>query len=146
MRNKNKMNNKKMSKENIIIIVCAVIAVVLVIGFAMLNKNTQTQNTIPKDVRIEGFENGKTMQQLATLTQCVLPTDKNYDAFAKCLTEKGATMYGAEWCPHCKEQKAVFGNSFKYINYVECPDNTQLCLDKGIQGYPTWIIGTSTIK
>ncbi len=66
------------------------------------------------------------------------------DGFAKCLTEKGAVMYGADWCPHCKDQKAAFGNSFQYIKYVECPDNTKLCIDKGIQGYPTWIIGTST--
>lgn len=70
----------------------------------------------------------------------------NYDDFAKCLTEKGAVMYGAEWCSHCKEQKAIFGDSFKFIKYVECPDNTKLCLDNGITGYPTWIIGTSTKK
>lgn len=68
----------------------------------------------------------------------------NYDEFAKCLTEKGAIMYGAEWCSHCKEQKAIFGSSFKYVNYVECPDGVQMCLEKGISGYPTWIIGTST--
>lgn len=69
---------------------------------------------------------------------------KNYDKFAQCLTDKGAVMYGAEWCAHCKEQKAVLGNSFRLINYAGCPDNTQFCIDKGIQGYPTWLIGTST--
>lgn len=71
---------------------------------------------------------------------------KNYDLFAQCLTEKGAVMYGAEWCAHCKEQKAVFGDSFKYINYVECPENTKLCIEKGIEGYPTWLFGSSTKK
>ena len=54
-------------------------------------------------------------------------------------------MYGAESCPHCIKQKAVFGDSFKFINYVECPDNTQLCINRGIQGYPTWLLGTTTI-
>jgi hypothetical protein len=73
-------------------------------------------------------------------------TDKNYDTFAQCLTDKGAVMYGAEWCAHCKEQKETFGASFKHIKYVECPDNTKLCLDKGIDGYPTWLFGTSTKK
>ncbi len=63
-----------------------------------------------------------------------------YDNFAKCLASKGATMYGAEWCGHCKEQKDMFGASFKYVNYVECPDNQALCEQKGITGYPTWII------
>ena len=67
-----------------------------------------------------------------------------YDDFAQCLTEKGAVMYGSAWCSHCKEEKATFGDSFKFINYVECPDNTQLCIDKGIRGYPSWSIGTST--
>jgi hypothetical protein len=71
---------------------------------------------------------------------------KNYDAFAQCLTDKGAVMYGAEWCAHCKEQKETLGSSFRYIKYIECPDNTKLCLDKGIEGYPTWLFGTSTKK
>ena len=40
-----------------------------------------------------------------------------YDNFAKCLTEKGAVMYGAmDWCKFTQAQKAMFGKSFKYIN------------------------------
>lgn len=65
---------------------------------------------------------------------------KNLDDFAKCLTNKGAVMYGAVWCPHCKDQKTMLGQSFKYVNYVECPDNQALCDQNGIIGYPTWII------
>jgi hypothetical protein len=68
----------------------------------------------------------------------------NLDTFAQCLADKGAVMYGAEWCPHCKEQKKLFGSAWKLVPYVECPDNTSLCLAKGIDGYPTWLIGTST--
>ncbi|OGM96884.1 MAG: hypothetical protein A3J46_03895 [Candidatus Yanofskybacteria bacterium RIFCSPHIGHO2_02_FULL_41_11] len=67
--------------------------------------------------------------------------DADYDLFAQCLTEKGFTMYGAEWCPHCKNEKNAFGDSFKYVEYVECPDNPKECLEKGINGYPTWITG-----
>ncbi len=63
----------------------------------------------------------------------------NVDDFAKCVTNKGLTMYGAVWCAHCINEKKAFGNSFKFINYVECPDNIQLCSDKGVNGYPTWI-------
>lgn len=36
-------------------------------------------------------------------------------------------------------KKANFGESFKYVSYVECPENPNLCLEKGIKGYPTWI-------
>ncbi len=67
-----------------------------------------------------------------------------YDNFAKCLAEKNITMYGAEWCSHCQAQKKLFGNSFQYVLYVECPDNAQLCIDKGIEGYPTWIFPSAS--
>jgi hypothetical protein len=67
-----------------------------------------------------------------------------YDEFAQCLKEKGATFYGAFWCPHCREQKRMFGSSAQYLNYVECstPDGrgqTPVCKEKGITSYPTWI-------
>lgn len=67
-----------------------------------------------------------------------VPT-QNYDQFAQCLAEKKLTMYGASWCSHCQNEKKPFGDSFKYVPYVECPDNTQVCLNAGINGYPTWI-------
>ena len=58
-----------------------------------------------------------------------------YDSFTKCLTEKGAVMYGAiEWCEYTKAQAKMFGNSFKYIeyrNYEKLP---------GIRRTPTWEI------
>lgn len=66
-----------------------------------------------------------------------------YDALAKCLTEKGVKMYGAWWCPHCQNQKKMFGSSWKYINYVECAigqsGQTKECRDAHIESYPTWI-------
>jgi glutaredoxin len=70
-------------------------------------------------------------------------TPSKYDSFAQCLSSSGAKMYGAFWCPHCKDQKAMFGTSFKYATYVECstPDataQTQACIDAGITTYPTW--------
>lgn len=67
-----------------------------------------------------------------------------YDGFAMCLKDKGATFYGAFWCPHCQKQKSMFGNAKRYLPYVECstPDgNAQvpICIDKGIKNYPTWV-------
>ncbi len=67
------------------------------------------------------------------------------EEFAKCLSEKGAKMYGAYWCGHCQEQKQAFGNASKFIDYVECDPEGEnakpyLCQQAGIQGYPTWII------
>lgn len=67
-----------------------------------------------------------------------------YDALAQCLTEKGAKFYGASWCPHCAEQKRMFGKSMRYVDYVECavPGNqrgqSKACEDAKIESYPTW--------
>jgi hypothetical protein len=65
------------------------------------------------------------------------------DAFAKCLAGKQAKMYGAYWCPHCADQKEMFGSSFQYVPYVECGvpgsrDEAQVCKDAGIKHFPTW--------
>jgi len=72
------------------------------------------------------------------------PTDENsggdLSSFARCLTDKGYIMYGADWCPHCQKEKEAFGEFFANINYVECPKEPQKCLMAGIQKYPTWII------
>ena len=68
----------------------------------------------------------------------------NFDTFAKCLTERGAKMFGAYWCLHCKNEKAAFGDSFKYINYVECTEQVNECIAAGITGYPTWVLSDGT--
>lgn len=67
-----------------------------------------------------------------------------YDALAQCINTSGAKMYGAFWCPHCQATKAMFGKSAQYLPYVECstPDGKgqlQVCTDKGVEGYPTWV-------
>ena len=67
----------------------------------------------------------------------------NHDDFAKCLSLKGAEMYGTEECHYCKAQKQLFGNSFKYINFIDCDKYREICLKAGIEGYPTWIINNT---
>jgi uncharacterized membrane protein len=68
-------------------------------------------------------------------------------ALALHLAERGAKMYGASWCPHCVEQKELFGASARRVPYVECslggPGSRQAsaCQAAGIRQYPTWIIG-----
>ena len=70
--------------------------------------------------------------------------DSDLDNFAKCLASKNAAMYGSFWCQHCDEQKELFGNSFKYVPYVECsiPGSRQMtftCQLAQIRHTPTWI-------
>ena len=70
-------------------------------------------------------------------------TSGELDQFALCLKDKGAVFYGAFWCPHCQNQKKMFGRSQKLLPYVECSTadgRGQLpnCSEKKIEGYPTW--------
>lgn len=60
--------------------------------------------------------------------------------FAQCLASKNVIMYGTYWCSHCKNDKAKFGEAFKYVPYVECTVDIKKCQDAGVSGYPTWIL------
>jgi uncharacterized membrane protein len=73
-------------------------------------------------------------------------------ALAVHLAQTGAKMYGAYLCPHCVEQKVLFGASAKRLPYVECSSGgpgtpqTPECRAAGINRYPTWIIGGQRIQ
>lgn len=58
---------------------------------------------------------------------------------ASCLTTNGATFYGTEWCPHCKDQKKLFGDAMTQVNYIDCDKNTPACQAAWVQWYPTWV-------
>ncbi len=71
------------------------------------------------------------------------PAESTYGPFAQCLKEKGVTFYGAFWCPHCQNQKKLFGDAVSLLPYIECSTangqgQTQICIDQKITGYPTW--------
>jgi hypothetical protein len=71
-----------------------------------------------------------------------------YDEFAKCLAARQAKMYGLYWCPHCAEQKEMFGKAFRYVPYVECAikDSHELapaCSAAGVKLFPSWQFGTN---
>ena len=67
-------------------------------------------------------------------------------ALAEHLTASGAALYTAYWCPHCHEQKELFGReATAKLKVIECaPDgqNSQkaLCDAKKIEGFPSWEI------
>jgi uncharacterized membrane protein/glutaredoxin len=74
------------------------------------------------------------------------PEDPWIRGLAEHLSRTEAKFYGASWCPHCTEQKQLFGESARRLPYVECspagPNSRQasVCNDAGIKSYPTWII------
>jgi uncharacterized membrane protein len=65
---------------------------------------------------------------------------------AQHLKQIGAKMYGAFTCPHCQNQKQLFGkDAAAQLNYIECHpqgknSQTDLCMKANIQGFPTWEI------
>jgi len=68
---------------------------------------------------------------------------------AKCLTEKGAKLYTASWCGHCKNQKAAFGDGLEYLDNTECAaDNgwAEECSLAGVKAVPTWIFSDGEQK
>ncbi len=70
-------------------------------------------------------------------------------ALAAHLRASGAVMYGAYWCPVCREQKTQFGPAADQLPYVECDPSgpgarPERCARAGVQGYPTWVIGGRT--
>jgi uncharacterized membrane protein len=67
-------------------------------------------------------------------------------ALAQHLKDTGAIFYGAWWCPHCHDQKQLFGQEASQVMpYIECAtpegqEQTPECQEAGIAGYPTWEI------
>ena len=68
---------------------------------------------------------------------------------AEHLTKEGAVMYNAYWCPHCHDQKEMFGKeASEKLNLIECAkdgfnNQRELCEAKGITGFPSWEINGS---
>ncbi|MBD2292171.1 vitamin K epoxide reductase family protein [Anabaena sphaerica FACHB-251] len=74
-------------------------------------------------------------------------------ALAEHLVKAGAKEYVAYWCPHCHDQKLLFGKeAYQIISdniAVECaPESPKgkpdLCQAAKIQGFPSWIINGKT--
>ena len=94
--------------------------------------------------RIEVIDQGLTSPPVVTTV-----SNPSQEALADHLTATGAVLYTAYWCPHCHDQKQLFGKqaSDKLV-VVECaPDGVdaqpKLCTSKGIEGFPSWEIDGS---
>jgi len=67
------------------------------------------------------------------------------EGLARHLTATGAKFYGAYWCPHCTNQKEMFGKAATLLPYIECDPRSpvgqpQVCAAAQIRAYPTWEI------
>ncbi|MBR9706549.1 hypothetical protein GOV14_05925 [Candidatus Pacearchaeota archaeon] len=64
--------------------------------------------------------------------------DGNIDDFVTCLADAGFLIYGANWCGYTKQLVESFGG-FDVVApiYVECTEQSEVCNNQGITGYPT---------
>jgi len=58
---------------------------------------------------------------------------------ARCIGNN-SVLYVQLGCSHCRTQENLFGESYKYINFVDCFYERQKCIDLNIQATPTWVI------
>ena len=83
---------------------------------------------------------------VAPAAEPIGPEDPQVRALAEHLEAQDVIFYGASWCPHCQQQKALFGASAARLPYVECSlggpnaPAAAACRSAGVRSYPTWII------
>lgn len=74
------------------------------------------------------------------------PEKPDLRALAEHLVASDSRFFGAYWCAHCQEQKAIFEASAHRLPYVECTPEGRRgpvaldCLTNDIKSYPTWLI------
>ena len=107
--------------------------------------------TLPNAINSSHFNNQKEIIVTSEST-------KESIDFAKYLKSNGVVKYSAYWCPNCLYQSELFGKqAYKELIVVECATDgknsqTQLCIDKKIQGFPSWevngkiFLGVLTLK
>ena len=99
---------------------------------------------LPKTVNSSHLDNQKELTVTSEST-------KESIMFAKYLKDNGVVKYSAYWCPNCYDQAKIFGKeAYKKLNVIECArdgknSQTQLCIDKNIEGFPSWEINGKII-
>ncbi len=140
-------------KINAICSYCIISAVLmlLILGFVLsimdsMHPRSSTLNIILTGAVIFGVVfMGSYSIQSSSAESVLGPSGAFQTGLAKHLGSIDARMYGSFKCPHCNQQKELFGEAFKNVRYVECHPrgknaNPSLCLAKGIRRYPTWEI------
>ena len=110
----------------------------------------------------EGVQEGRSRKRLAYIVILIFFAGAffggryykghRYDSFAQCLADKGAKMYGLYWCPHCADQKELFGASFRKVPYIECAIKDKpgelppVCKAAGVKLFPSWQFGNEPAK
>lgn len=110
---------------------------VVVVGalfFAFLGeKKTDQKNANISSVSNEGIVAGSTTE-----------TGGYIESLAQALRDKSMVLYGSYQSQDTIDQKALFGDASKYLDYVECDQSGQSanpdeCISQKIEVYPSWL-------
>jgi hypothetical protein len=75
--------------------------------------------------------------------QAPAPVPRSDSNVLQQLIDAGATFYGASWCGFTKKQLAELNITEaepRGLDYVDCENQEELCVSKGIDAFPTWQI------
>lgn len=86
---------------------------------------------------MEGLEETEVMEEPETPS---LPQEE-LEKFIACLAQANFVIYGADWCGYTTSLISMLGGweTTKPI-YIECTEETDLCTEKEITGYPTVLL------
>jgi hypothetical protein len=82
---------------------------------------------------------------LVALAIIYLPKNNVEKETAQCIG-KNSVLYVQLGCRACETQEELFGDSYQYLNVVDCFFERELCAEKEIGATPTWIINNVTYK
>ncbi len=119
----------------------------LIVGFTVLLGGLIWSNQVdPSKANEIIASNENSSPKITTLSS------KGKIDFAKYLKKANVVMYSAYWCPHCHDQKQLFGKqAASELVIIECAkdgknNQYQLCQQKGIEGFPSWEINNEIIS
>ena len=119
------------------------------LSFSILIISLIWSNAVDPKRSVQSFANN---QEEGIPPRVKSSSDLEKIALAKHLRKKGAIMFSAYWCPHCHDQKEMFGKeAVQELKIIECAKNgknnrSDLCELKAIEGYPSWEINGEIIS
>ena len=94
---------------------------------------------LPREVTPSSFSRPATSPS-PTATPTAVSYEEFQEALANHLRDTGAVLYWSPTCPHCTEQKRLFGDAVQYLLNVDCSAEYVVCVQKSVQVVPTWEI------
>ncbi len=79
-----------------------------------------------------------------SITGKVISTGGRLDNFASCIASRGLILFGSDTCQYCNILRSNLEESFRLINYIDCPADQVKCT--GVMEYPTWNYNGQYIK